>query len=96
MTLQIISLNLSIKNVWLYVSNVISNVEHCGHTVVVNKTLWIGFVVGIKGIGSCQHGNASIDLDQEANIKNRMKTRSASRRQYARYPRRYELSNLKH
>ena len=37
MTLQIISLNLSIKNVWLYVSNVISNVEHCGHTVVVNK-----------------------------------------------------------
>ena len=60
------------------------------------KTLWIGFVVGIKGIGSCQHGNASIDLDQEANIKNRMKTRSASRRQYARYPRRYELSNLKH
>ena len=52
--------------------------------------------MGIKGIGSCQHGNASIDLDQEANIKNRMKTRSASRRQYARYPRRYELSNLKH
>ena len=46
------------------------------------------------------HGDASIDLDQEANIKNcmnPMKTRSASRGQWnmnARYPRRYKLLNL--